>query len=249
VRRFWPGDSLARWVPQNRVLRVVTVAVAVIGAWWLAGLILPKGAPLGVVLTGLVLGDATGLLAIGLVLIYRTNRIVNFAYGSIGGVAGLVAVNLFLQKDWNYFAAMVAGVVCGMAVGGLVEVAVIRRFAGSSRLVLTVATIGLAQVLSGVELFLPTWFGGRATPLGGFVTPLDNDIRISVDPVILTGSHLLIMVCVPAVIAVLAWFLNRTDAGVAMRAAAENTDRARLLGIPVRRLTTLVWVVAGGQGG
>ncbi|MGH9038232.1 MAG: ABC transporter permease [Acidimicrobiia bacterium] len=237
MRRFWPGRGPARWG---------LLAVAVVAAWLVAGVVLPKGAPLGVVLTGLVLGDATGLLAIGLVLIYRTNRIVNFAYGSIGGVAGLVAVNLFLQKDWNYFAAMVAGVVCGMAVGGLVEVAVIRRFAGSSRLVLTVATIGLAQVLSGVELFLPTWFGGRAAPLGGFVTPLDNDIRISVDPVILTGSHLLIMVCVPIVIAVLAWFLNRTDAGVAMRAAAENTDRARLLGIPVRRLTTLVWVVAGG---
>ncbi|MGH9005664.1 MAG: ABC transporter permease subunit, partial [Acidimicrobiia bacterium] len=88
--------------------------------------------------------------------------------------------------------------------------------------------------------------GGRAAPLGGFVTPLDNDIRISVDPVILTGSHLLSMVCVPGVILVLAWFLNRTDAGVAMRAAAENSDRARLLGIPVGRLSTMVWVVAGG---
>ena len=156
--------------------------MAVVAAWGLAGLILPKGAPLGVVLTGLVLGDATGLLAIGLVLIYRTNRIVNFAYGSIGGVAGLLAVNLFLQKDWNYFAAMVAGVVCGMAVGGLVEVAVIRRFARSSRLVLTVATIGLAQVLAGLELFIPTWFGGRATPLGGFVTPIDIDIASRWNP-------------------------------------------------------------------
>ncbi len=237
MSRLRPGDPRAR-------AGLVTLAVVV--AWALAGAVLPKGAPLGVVLTGLVLGNATGLLAIGLVLIYRTNRIVNFAYGSIGGVAGLVAVNLFLQKDWNYFVAMAAGVVCGMVVGGVVEVAVIRRFARSSRLILTVATIGLAQVLSGVELFLPTWFGGRAAPLGGFVTPVDNDIRITVEPVTLTGSHVLIMVFVPVVIGLLAWFLNRTDAGVAMRAAAENRDRARLLGIPVARLSTLVWVVAGG---
>ncbi|MGH9040971.1 MAG: ABC transporter permease [Acidimicrobiia bacterium] len=237
---------MSRLLPDGRLARIGLAAAAAVATLWLAGLILPKGAPLGVVLTGLVLGDATGLLAIGLVLIYRTNRIVNFAYGSIGGVAGLVAVNLFLQKDWNYFAAIAAGVVCGMAVGGLIEFTVIRRFARSSRLILTVATIGLAQVLSGVELFLPTWFGGAASPLGGFVTPLDNDIRISVDPVILTGSHLLIVGCVPIVIAALAWFLNRTDAGVAMRAAAENSDRARLLGIPVGRLSTLVWMVAGG---
>ena len=50
----------------------------------------------------------------------------------------------------------------------------------------------------------------------------------------------------PLVIAALAWFLGRTDAGIAMRAAAENLDRARLLGIPVARLSTLVWVVGGG---
>ena len=43
------------------------------------------------------------------------------------------------------------------------------------------------------------------------------------------------------IIVALAWFLGRTDAGVAMRAAAENMDRARLLGIPVRRLSTMVW--------
>jgi branched-subunit amino acid ABC-type transport system permease component len=51
---------------------------------------------------------------------------------------------------------------------------------------------------------------------------------------------------VPAVIAFLAWFLLRTDAGVAVRAAAENNDRALLLGIPVRRLATVVWLIAGG---
>ena len=50
----------------------------------------------------------------------------------------------------------------------------------------------------------------------------------------------------PAVIAGLAWFLLRTDAGIAVRAAAENADRALLLGIPIRRLSTIVWMVAGG---
>jgi branched-chain amino acid transport system permease protein len=220
------------------------LAVAVLAAWPLAAISLPKGAPAGIVLTGIVLGSATGLLAIGLILIYRTNRIVNFAYGSIGSVAGLFAVNLYLQSKVNYFVAMGAGVVAGMALGGLVEVLAIRRFARASRLVLTVATIGLAQVLAGVELLLPGWFGSKATILGGFTAPIR--LRLSVDPVILTGSHLLILVCVPGIVAGLAWFLGRTDAGVAMRAAAENVDRARLLGIPVRRLSTLVWVVAGG---
>src|SRR5688500_10561345 len=90
-------------------------------AWPIAAALLPDGAPMGIVLTGVVLGCATGLLAIGLILSYRTNRIINFAHGSIGGVAGLIAVQMYRQWEWNYYLAMAIGVLTGMAVGGLVE--------------------------------------------------------------------------------------------------------------------------------
>ena len=59
------------------------------------------------------------------------------------------------------------------------------------------------------------------------------------------GNDLLIAIVVPVVLVALGWFLLRTDAGVAVRSVADNSDRARLLGIPVRRLSTLVWVIAG----
>ena len=225
-------------------LRPLLVAAALLAAWPLAAAVLPHGAPLGVVLTGVVLGTANGLLAIGLILIYRTNRIVNFAYGSLGSVAGLFGVELYLHSHWNYFLSMGIGVALGLVLGGVVEVLVIRRFARSSRLVLTVATIGLAQVLGGMELILPELFHAHGGPLGGFSSPIHLTIKI--DPVVLRGSHILIVAVVPIVIGVLAWFLGRTDAGIAMRAAAENLDRARLLGIPVARLSTLVWIVGGG---
>src|SRR3954447_9970718 len=133
-------------------LRPLLWAVALLAAWPLVAALLPHGAPVGVVLTGVVLGAANGLLAIGLILIYRTNRIVNFAYGSLGSVAGLFGVELYLHSRWNYFLAMGVAVALGLVLGGIVELVVIRRFARSSRLVLTVATIGLAQVLGGMEL-------------------------------------------------------------------------------------------------
>jgi branched-chain amino acid transport system permease protein len=223
----------------------VLVAAVLLAAWPLAAAGLPHGAPVGIVTQGIVLGAANGLLAIGLILIYRTNRIVNFAYGSLGSVAGLFGVQLYLKSGWNYFAAMGLAVVLGLALGGIVEFLVIRRFTRSSRLVLTVATIGLAQVLGGVELLMPTFFGGQAGVLGGFASPLHRGV-LTVEPVIFTGDHVLILAIVPVVIAALTWFLGRTDAGIAMRAAAENLDRARLLGIPVARLSTLVWIVGGG---
>jgi branched-chain amino acid transport system permease protein len=229
----------------RRVAPGVLIAAGLLAVWPLAAALLPNGAPVGIVAQGIVLGAANGLLAIGLILIYRTNRIVNFAYGSLGSVAGLLGVQLYLRSGWNYFAAMSLAVVLGLALGGIVEFVVIRRFTRSSRLVLTVATIGLAQVLGGIELLMPTFFGGRAGPLGGFRSPI-NDKVFEIHPVIFTGDHILILAIVPVVIAALTWFLGRTDAGIAMRAAAENLDRARLLGIPVAKLSTLVWLVGGG---
>jgi hypothetical protein len=60
------------------------------------------GAPLGIVLRGAVFGVGNGLLAVGLVLTYRTTRIINFAYGAMGGVGGGLASALVLGKGWPW---------------------------------------------------------------------------------------------------------------------------------------------------
>ena len=112
---------------------------------------------------------------------------------------------------------------------------------------LTVATIGLAQLLGGIEFLLPKYvFEGSSPIQGAFETPLSS-LEFDVGPALITGNHLIILAIVPVVVGGLAWFLKRSLAGTAVRAAAENTDRARLLGIPVRNLTTLVWAMAGAM--
>jgi branched-chain amino acid transport system permease protein len=220
------------------LLAAGTVAALVVAGW-----VLPDGAPLGIIAQGVVFGTVTALLAMGLILVYRTSNIVNFAYGSMGGVGGVLAVSLYLDAGMPYFLAVALGLLTGVAVGALVEVVVIRRFANASRLVLTVATIGLAQILGAFQLLIPKWFDASGI-VGGFKTPLSFSYEIS--PVVFTGDHLLILLSVPPIILGLAWFLLRTDAGIAVRAAADNTERALLLGIPIRRLSTMVWAVAGG---
>ena len=215
-------------------------------AWVASALFLPQGAPVGVVLSGAILGTASALTAVGLVLLYRANRIINFAYGAMGGVLGLTAIRTFIIWHWNYGAVLVGGVLLGIAIGILTEVLVIRRFEKSSRLILTVATLGLTQLFGGFELLIPGWiFDEKAVTLGGFDTPLTR-YNFSIGPTIVNGNHLLIIVVAPVVVAALAWFLTRTPAGMAIRAASENAERARLLGIPVRRINTLVWAIAGG---
>lgn len=223
----------------------VWVAIPLV-VWALAAAILPNGAPIGIVLIGSIIGSSTGLAAVGIILVWRANRVVNFAAGGLGGAAGLNSVLLFVNWGWPYPVVFVMAIVSGVTIGALVEILIIRRFTNAARLVLTVATIGLAQVLGGVELLLARVLYGSESPVvPSFGTPL-TEIKFDVGPVVITGDHLLVLAVVPIVVAGLAWFLKRSLAGTAIRAAAENTDRARLLGIPVRNLTTLVWAIAGG---
>ncbi len=232
-------------IRNSRSLRVAAALGAILLAWPLLALVLPKGLPVGVVLLGLVFGATTGLTSVGLILIWRANRIINFANLAIAGVAGAAAVRSFQQFDLPYWLTLACAPVLGLGVGAVVEVTVIRRFANAPKLVLTVATIGLAQLLGGVELLLSERvFGDVPLILAPFETPLSS-FTVEIGPVILDGNDLLPLAVVPVVVGLLAWFMQRSLAGQGIRAAAENTDRARLLGIPVKRLTTLVWAVAG----
>lgn len=238
-------DQAKQGVLDRTPMRLLLVAGMAVALWPLLAALLPKGMPPGVVLLGLVFGATTGLTSVGLILIWRANRVINFANLAIAGLAGALAVRGFLQWDIPYWATLLLAPVVGLAVGALVEVAVIRRFANAPRLVLTVATIGLAQLLGGLELGLAErMFGDVPLIVAPFETPLSS-MTVTIGSVILNGNDLLPLAVVPVVVGLLAWFMQRSLAGQGIRAAAENTERARLLGIPVRRLTTLVWALAG----
>jgi branched-chain amino acid transport system permease protein len=224
--------------------RAVVVVGGLIAALALATVALPDQVPAGVVLKGALFGSATGLLAVGLVLTYRTTRIINFSYGAMGSLGGGLAAALTVGKGWNWGPAALAGIATGVVVGALVERLVVRRFANAPRLVLTEATIGLAQLLGGIAIYLPTWLDAPA-----FIPRVETSLTettITVDPVVFTGNDLLLLAVVPVVLAALTWFLLRSEAGMAVRGMAENMDRARLLGIPVNQLSMLLWSVAGG---
>jgi ABC-type branched-subunit amino acid transport system ATPase component/ABC-type branched-subunit amino acid transport system permease subunit len=224
--------------------RTVAVVGGIVAAVAVATVVFPDAAPTGIVLKGALFGSATGLLAVGLVLTYRTTRIINFSYGAMGSLGGGLAAALAEGKGWNWGQAALAGIATGVVAGALIERLIVRRFANAPRLVLTVATIGLAQLLGGLAIYLPTWLDAPA-----FIPRVETsltDSTFNVDPVTFTGNDLLLLAVVPIVLAVLSWFLLRTDAGMAVRGMAENMDRARLLGIPVNQLSLLLWSVAGG---
>ncbi|MGI8793623.1 MAG: ABC transporter permease [Acidimicrobiales bacterium] len=212
-------------------------AVGLVAAYFIAQVVLPHGLPFGVLILGLVFGSFYGLVAIGLVLIYRANRVINFAQADIGAVAGVLAIQ-FKIHGLNYWMSIFLGLVIAGAMGALINVAVIRRFRNAPRLIVAVATIGVAQILSGIAIIIPLVWNGSGT----FTTPFDFTFRIH--PAVFTGNHLVAMIAVPIIMLGVIAFLRFTDYGIVIRAAAENGDRAGLLGIPVPRLSTIVWALA-----
>ena len=117
----------------------------------------------GLVVQGITVGMLGALVALGMALVYRANRILNFAQGDLGLVPVSLAVDLILFSSLNYFLALRRSASRGaVVVGAVVELALVRRFFRAPRLILTVATIGLAQLLAFAALFMPRASGARA---------------------------------------------------------------------------------------
>ncbi|MBV9935765.1 MAG: ATP-binding cassette domain-containing protein, partial [Actinobacteria bacterium] len=106
--------------------------------------------------------------------------------------------------------------------------------------------VGLAQVLGAGELWLPTAFA-KLRPLTFFHSPFTG--KFNLYPFVFHGDDIIAIGVVPMVVAGLAWFMTRSDTGTAVRAAADSNERALLLGIPVRRLSRVTWMIAAGLSG
>ncbi len=197
--------------------------------------------PWGVALQGVVVGLLGALVAVGMALVYRAGRILNFAQVQLGVAPTVLTVSLVVYTGCNYVLAVSIGLVGALLVGTVVEVAVIRRFFRSSRLVLTVATIGLSQLLAAGALFVPSIW--NATPTAD-VLHVPWSVHFSVFPLVFSADHVVALIVAPLCLAGVAVVLRRTRLGMAVRATAERSDRAALLGIPVTRLQTVVWTVA-----
>lgn len=198
-------------------------------------------APIAVLIKGMILGGLTAMVAFGIALIYRANRILNFAQGDLGAAPATLAILLIVGPRWPFLPAMLTGVAAAVVLGIVVETLFVRRFFRAPRMILTVATIFLSILLAGVGLLLPRFFD-LTVPPQGYPSPLDFSFEIS--PVVFRGNDIIAMILIPLAIAALAAFFRFTNVGIAVRASAEHADRAFLLGIPVKRIHTIVWVLA-----
>ncbi len=189
---------------------------------------------------GVISGMVFGLVAMGIVLVYRSTRVINFAVANLGIIgAGLFAL-LVAQYSVPFWIAVVIGLVVGTLYGAIVELIVIRRLFTAPRVIVLVATIGIAQLSLAILLAYPEIDapGARFPVAIGAVREIAG-VRV-------VGPQLAILIVVPLVAIGLGWFMNRTAIGKSVKASADNPDLARLAGISPKLVSTLVWAVAGG---
>jgi branched-chain amino acid transport system permease protein len=236
----------------QRVWRVAVITAACACALVLAARLLPQGLPPGVALFGAVVGSLNGLLAMGLVLIYQANRIINFAQAALGSVGLMLAFELVYNLSWPYLVAVPIGVVASALLAGGAELAVMRRFSSAPRLITTLGTIGLANVVLFLQLIVVVLFEAGSDKFAAgttrFPSPFGGKAFV-LSYVVFSWNVVVALIVVPAILVGLTLFFRRSRYGLGMRGAAENSDRASLLGIPVGRLSTGFWMLAGALAG
>ncbi len=231
------GADDARRAALRRFLRSYGPAIAIVVV---QQVVFP--APSGIVVRGLVVGGLTALVALGMALVYRANRIINFAQADLGLAPTVLTFLLLEQSGVPYPVAVAAGLAAAVALGAVTERVVIRRFARSPRLLVTIATIGLSQVLVAGTLLLPRLWD--VDVVAGRIAPPVDATR-TIGGIVFDVNDLLGLIVTPVVLVIVSAFLQRSASGTAIRASADSADRAALLGVPVGRLQTLVWSVAG----
>lgn len=189
---------------------------------------------------GFIDGLSIGLLALGIVLIYRSNRVINFAVGAMGALSAALLALLVVKYHWNYWPAVLVALVAGGAFAAACEATVITRLFRAPRVILLVATIGIAQLALAAQTALPHIDANIDTPYPTAVSGTWHVLGVRV-----RGAELSVLVAVPALMLLLTWFLTRTNIGKAVRAAAANPERARLSAINPKLLSTLVWTIGG----
>ena len=191
-------------------------------------------------LSGLSNGCVYGLIALGFVLIYKATEGVNFAQGDLMMFGAFVAFGLSDSAHFGlpFWLSIPLTLLIMGALGYLLDYAIIRRMFGQSQVSVVILTIALGFVIR----FLAGAIWGHEPQ--SLVTPLVGQ-QVRYAGLVLGLDELAVIVVTLALTVALFLFFRMTRIGIAMQAASQNQLAAYYVGIPVRRLNSLIWALAG----
>jgi len=191
---------------------------------------------------GISFGMVYAAVALALVLIWRTTRVLNFAQGAMATATAYVALSVS-HASGSYWLGFAAALVAGLVLGALVELVAFRRAESAPPLNSIVIGVG---VLIVIEAVLGMIYGNQNSR--GFPAAFSTDTYSVGSTALFSNQDLFTVGSVLVVMLALAALLTWTPPGLRMRAAAFAPEVARLLGVRVGRMLTLGWALAGLVG-
>ena len=188
-------------------------------------------------ITGLAWGSVYSCIALGFVLIYKATDIFNFAQPELLMLGAYVAFTMIVWLKLPFILGFIAALVVMGAIAGILEMIVVRPMVGEPVLAVIMVTLGLANVLRGLVSMI--WGPEELT----FPNPFPTD------PVQIFGAYcnqaeLYTIGAATVLIVGFVLFFKYSSSGISMRATAEDTKTAFLMGINVKRVFTASWVIA-----
>jgi branched-chain amino acid transport system permease protein len=187
----------------------------------------------------LILGGTYALLGIGLTLIFGIMRVVNFTHGELYAFGAYAVFALAMLLGVNFFLALLLAILGGVAIGALIEMALLRPMRGADIDTTMLVMIGAWIVMQNTEML--AW-GGVAKAV---VTPFP-EVPLVVGPVSVSYLRLFVLAMALVLIAATYVLINRTKLGKAMRATFQDPDTAALRGININGIYTATFAIGSG---
>jgi len=188
-------------------------------------------------ITGLTNGAILALAALGFVLIYKASDVINFAQGEFLLIGAYIIYAMVVQFGLHWTLGMVVTALVAIALGVLVERLVLRPLIGEPIISIIMVTIGLSSLLRAVVSMI---WGNLPRTFPSFIPSYPVNLFgavVGADRLWASGIALVML-------ALLTLFFQRSRAGIAMRAAADDQPAALSMGISVKRIFAWAWSIA-----
>jgi branched-chain amino acid transport system permease protein len=190
-----------------------------------------------VLIAGITTGSIYALIAIGVVLIFKSSGVINFAQGSMVMVGAFITYALVVQFHIPILVSLLLAFLLSGVIGMIIERSVLRYLTGASLISIIMVTLGISYVMDGGAL--AAWGSSNFT-----FPKLFPSFSIQLGGIKVSSIYLWSFLTSMLLLVIFLLFFKYSKMGLSMRAAADNQKVAVLLGISSKKVLSLTWIIA-----
>jgi len=194
------------------------------------------------IVSGLSFGSLYALVALAMVIIYKTSEVPNFGQGEMAMLSTFVAFTLLATHEYSFIVSFVGALLFAAALGVFLEFTFLRRAKDPNILSLILITLGFEMILYG----LASWKWGADQR--DFPFPVSDFDLINLGPAVMSYLNLATILITLVLMLMLFLFFRYTKVGIAMKATQQNAMAARINGIRTNRILSITWALSSMIG-